>query len=137
MTYIPKFPYNDDQIIITSKRVTLNSNKDSIFLFANESIGFSSNNGIHFNTNEIIMNSKKIQLGLGAREPLIKGTQLVNLFTKLFADLGFIGEQLLSAVDSNGNPIPTVQTAGNSLIKSSKRINSLVKNIVSKQNYTL
>lgn len=138
MAYIPQFPYNGNQIIYTSDRIILNSRNDSIFLFSNKVIGLSSNEGIHLNTDkEVIINSSKIQLGIDAKEPLVKGNQLTNLLEKLLNDLGSIGDQLYSATDSNGNPIPSVQTSGNSLIKSTKRIKILLKNINSTQNFTI
>lgn len=138
MAYIPQFPHNGNQIIYTSDRIVLNSRNDSIFLFSNKVIGLSSNEGIHLNTDkEVIINSSKIQLGIDAKEPLVKGNQLTNLLEKLLNDLGSIGDQLYSATDSNGNPIPSVQTSGNSLIKSTKRIKILLKNINSTQNFTI
>lgn len=138
MAYIPQFPYNGNQIIYTSDRIVLNSRNDSIFLFSNKVIGLSSNEGIHLNTDkEVIINSSKIQLGIDAKEPLVKGNQLTNLLEKLLNDLGSIGDQLYLATDSNGNPIPSVQTSGNSLIKSTKRIKILLKNINSTQNFTI
>jgi len=56
---------------------------------------------------------------------------------KLLSDLENVGDQLFTATDSNGNAIPSVQTAGNSLIKSTKRIRTLLKTINSEQNYTI
>jgi hypothetical protein len=136
--YKPLFPYNKEQLIISSGRVSINSKDDSIFLFANKSISFSSNEGIHFNTNKnIILNGNKIQLGLNATEPLVKGKQLYNLLDRLLNDLENVGEQLNLSIDSNGNSLPQVQTAGNSLVKSVKRIKRLLKNINSTQNYTI
>lgn len=138
MSYIPEFPYNKDQIILNSDRISLNSKSDSIFLFSSKIISLSSNEGIHINTDkETIINSSKIQLGLNSTEPLVLGNQLHNLLERLLSDLNNVGEQLYTSVDSNGNPIPSVQTAGNSLIKSSKRIKTLLKKINSKQNFTL
>jgi exonuclease VII small subunit len=136
--YKPLFPYDKEQILINSDRVSINSKDDSIFLFSNKVIGLSSNEGLHFNTNEnIIFNSNKIQLGLDAKEPLVKGNQLYNLLERLINDLENVGEQLNESIDSNGNPIPQTQTAGNNLIKSCKRIRKLLKNINSTQNYTI
>ena len=138
MDYIPQFPYNGKQAIINSGRVVLNSKEDSIFLFSNKAISLSSNEGIHFNTEkEMILNSSKIQLGIDATEPLVKGNELLNVLEKLTNDLSNIGEQLSSAIDSNNNPIPSVQTAGNSLVKSIKRIKKLFKTLNSTQNFTI
>jgi hypothetical protein len=138
MSYIPKFPYNDDQAIINSNRVTLNSKTDSIFLFSSKMIILSSNEGIHFNTNkEFIVNSTKIQLGLNADEPIPKGNKLKNVLEKILDSLEIVGDQLNVAKDSNDNPIPAVQTAGNSLIRSTKRIKTLLKTINSTKNFTV
>lgn len=138
MSYTPEFPYNKPQLILNSDRVLINSKSDSIFLFSSKVISLSSNEGIHFNTNgNTIINSPKIQLGLDAVEPIPKGNQLKNILTRLLNDLENVGDQLLTANDSNNNPIPSVQTAGNNLIKSSKRIKILLKKMNSTQNFTL
>lgn len=138
MSYIPQFPYNGEQIIINSDRVLINSKKDSIFLFSKKLINFSSNEGIHFNTDkEVIINSSDIRLGLDAEEPLVRGNKLKNILSKFIQDFEGLGIQLSKALDSNGNPIPAVQTAGDSLIRSSKRIKTLLKDLNSNQNYTV
>jgi len=136
--YKPQFPYNGKQIIFNSDRVLINSKNDSILLFSSKVISLSSNEGIHFNTEkEFIVNSSKIQLGIDATEPLVRGNKFKNLMNKLLSDLENVGDQLFTATDSNGNAIPSVQTAGNSLIKSTKRIRTLLKTINSEQNYTI
>jgi len=138
MSYIPKFPYNEDQIILNSNRISLNSKTDSIFLFSSKIISLSSNEGIHFNTDkEFYINSSKIQLGLNADEPIPRGNKLKNILEKLLDTLEITGDQLNNALDSNNNPIPAVQTAGNSLLKSTKRIKSLLKTLNSEQNFTI
>ena len=138
MNYQPQFPYNNSQIILNSNRLVLNSKSDSIFLFSNKIISLSSNEGIHINTEkEFITNASKIQLGLNAVEPLVKGTKFINLMEKLLNDLESVGEQLYISTDSNGNAIPTTQTAENTLIKSVKRIKILLNTVNSTQNFTL
>jgi len=136
--YTPIFPYNKEQIIITSDRVVLNSKLDSIFMFADKVISLSSNEGIHINTSkEVYVNGSEIKLGLNAQEPIVKGNELKNLLDNLLNTLSNVGGLLSSATDSNGNPIPQVVTAGKSLQKSATRIKTLTKKINSKQNYTL
>lgn len=138
MNYKPIFPYNDEQIIINSNRVSLNSKTDSIFLFSSKAIGLSSNEGIHLNTDkELIINASKIQLGLNAVEPIPKGRQLYNFLNKMLNDLENIGDQLQTSVDSNDNPIINVQTAGFSMIKSIKRLKILLEKINSDKNFTI
>lgn len=135
--YKPLFPYDEDQILISSNRVSINSKTDSIFFFSSKIISLSSNEGIHINTdNKVVINSSNIYLGLNAVEPLVKGNQLTNFHVRLINDLKNVGEQLSDAVDSNNNPLPSVQTAGNILIKSSRRLNKLIKSINSEVNYT-
>lgn len=138
MSYTPLFPFKDEQFIFNSNRISLNAKTDSIFLFASKAISLSSNESIHLNTNEdILMNSKKIYLGLKAKEPLIKGNELYNLLSRFFKDIENIGDILSSAVDSNNNAIPNVQAGGNSLRKSSIRMQKLIENIRSEFNYTI
>jgi hypothetical protein len=138
MSYTPLFPYNKEQIIINSDRVSINSKQDSIFLFADKAISLSSNEGIHINTNkEVIINSQKTYLGLNATEPLVLGNKFTTLMEILLTNLENVGEQLFVATDSNGNPIPSVQSGGNSLIKSVKRVKKLLKSINSKRNFTI
>lgn len=138
MRYVPKFPYRGEQIIANSGRVLINSKDDSIFLFSNKLINFSSNEGIHFNTErEVIINSSEVRIGLEAKEPLVRGNKLKNILDKIFQDFDSLGNQLSKALDSNGNPIPAVQTAGSSLIRSSKRLKTLLKDLNSNQNYTV
>lgn len=135
--YKPEFPYKGNKLIVNSDRIIINSKKDSIFLFSNKVINFSSNEGIHFNTNkDIFMNGKNIKLGLNADEPLVKGNQLKNLLEKLLNDLHDIGETLSKSTDSNNVPITGVVTAGDSLKKSINRIKTLLNKINSNNIFT-
>jgi uncharacterized protein YcfL len=136
--YLPQFPYNGSQLILNSNRVLINSKSDSIFLFSSKSICLSSNEGIHFNTEkEVIINSSKIQLGIDAKEPIPRGNKLKSLLERQSNDIISAANQLLSATDSNGNSIPSVQAAGQILLKSAKRTKIQLKNLNSEQNFTL
>ena len=55
MAYKPTPPdlYQGNQVIINSDRLLFNAKDDSIFLFSKESIGFSANGSIHFDTSEV------------------------------------------------------------------------------------
>ena len=75
MSYNPEAPnlYNGKQVIINSDRILFNAKNDSIFLFSHESIGFSTNGSINFDTSEVkdgenankfVVNSPNIYLGL-------------------------------------------------------------------------
>tara|TARA_B100000287_G_scaffold165902_1_gene156450 strand:+ start:1867 stop:2337 length:471 start_codon:yes stop_codon:yes gene_type:complete len=71
MTYIPKSPkdYQGNQVIINSDRLVFNAKNDSILLYSNKAIGFSTNGSFHFDTSsekesKFIINSPNIYLGL-------------------------------------------------------------------------
>ena len=52
MTYIPESPetYKGSQVIINSDRLLFNAKKESILLFSDKVIGFSTNGSFHFDT---------------------------------------------------------------------------------------
>ena len=142
MAYKPDFPYLGDQIIINSGRVTLNSKDDSVFLFAKQAIGFSSAGTINFDADgDMVINAKKIYLGLetdtAKPQPAIKGDNLENLLIDILDDLNNLGQKLSRAKDGNGLGIPTVRTAGRSLIKSVTKLRTQIKGIKSDKTYTL
>jgi hypothetical protein len=136
--YKPEFPYLGEQIIINSGRVILNSKDDSVFLFSKKAIGFSSAGTINFDADDsIIVNTPNIYLGLGATEPLVKGTQLTIMLDDILDALRVLSAQLSGTQDSNGVGITNIITASDSLSKSVGRIKNRIKDITSKQNYTL
>ena len=87
MSYIPEAPNNyiGKQVIINSDRLIFNAKNDSILLFSDKAIGFSTNGDFHFDTfnngtNKFIVNAPKIYLGLRfdntyANEPALLGNQ--------------------------------------------------------------
>ena len=71
MSYIPEQPniYQGKQAIINSDRILFNAKDDSILLFSNKAIGFSTNGSFHFDTgnneeNKFVVNAPNIYLGL-------------------------------------------------------------------------
>jgi hypothetical protein len=136
--YKPEFPYLGEQIIINSGRVILNSKDDSVFLFGKKAIGFSSAGTINFDADDsIIVNAPKLYLGLGATEPLVKGTQLTIMLDDILDALRVLAVQLSGTQDSNGVYITNIITASDSLEKSVGRIKGRIQDITSNQNYTL
>ena len=92
--YIPKSPllYDGNQVIINSDRLLFNAKTDSILLFSNEVIGFSTNGSFHFDTSDnneskFIINSPNIYLGLDLKklptEPAVLGNELHDLLNKI------------------------------------------------------
>jgi hypothetical protein len=136
--YKPEFPYLGEQIIINSGRVILNSKDDSVFLFGKKAIGFSSAGTINFDADEaVIVNAPKTYLGIGATEPLVKGTQLTIMLDDILDALRVLSVQLSGTMDSNGVYLTNIIQASDSLNKSVSRIKNRVSDITSKQNYTL
>ena len=136
--YKPEFPYLGEQIIINSGRVILNSKDDSVFLFGKKAIGFSSAGTINFDADDsVIISAPKIYLGLGAEEPLVKGTQLTIMLDDILEALRVLSAQLDGTQDSNGVFLTNIITASDSLSKSISRIKGRLKDITSKQNYTV
>lgn len=52
MSYVPEQPhiYQGKQVIINSDRLLFNAKTDSILLFSDKAIGFSTNGSFHFDT---------------------------------------------------------------------------------------
>ena len=87
MSYTPNAPniYQGKQVIIDSDRLIFNAKDDSILLFSNKAIGFSTNGSFHFDTSDkkdskFIVNSPNIYLGLKEgdlpTEPVILGHKM-------------------------------------------------------------
>jgi len=71
MSYIPDTPniYQGKQVIIDSDRLIFNAKNDSILLFSDKAIGFSTNGSFNFDTSDkqdskFVVNSPNIYLGL-------------------------------------------------------------------------
>jgi hypothetical protein len=85
--------YSNNQIILSSDRITLNSKRDEIMLHANTNIELGANQIIHLNaSNSILLNSPKIYLGLNSdnktsTEPALLGTKTFELLSKLLETL--------------------------------------------------
>ena len=84
MSYTPEQPniYQGKQAIINSDRILFNAKNDSILLFSNKAIGFSTNGSFHFDTgnneeNKFVVNAPNIYLGLDNKkyptEPALLG----------------------------------------------------------------
>ena len=84
MSYIPDEPgiYEGKQVLINSDRLVFNAKIDSILLYSNEAIGFSTNGSFHFNgLDKFIVNTPEIYLGLNydgelPPSPAVKGYEL-------------------------------------------------------------
>ena len=109
MAYLPQSPdtYVGNQVLINSDRLIFNAKKDSILLFSDKAIGFSTNGSFHFDTSgdegesKFVVNSPNIYLGLEfdntlPEQPAVLGDELLSslveildLIVKIYQDLSF------------------------------------------------
>tara|TARA_Y100000004_G_scaffold186572_1_gene238285 strand:- start:413 stop:886 length:474 start_codon:yes stop_codon:yes gene_type:complete len=109
MAYTPQAPgtYQGNQVLINSDRLVFNAKEDSILLFSDKAIGFSTNGSFHFDTSsdenesKFVVNSPNIYLGLEfnntlPEQPAVLGdelivslTEILELITKIYQDLSF------------------------------------------------
>jgi len=117
--------YTNSQIILNSDRVTINSKKDEVLLFAKTNMELSTDNIINLNAGEYIhINSDKILLGTKANntvpdEPVLLGNQTVLLLEQIILSLNALGSYLSSAVvptSDGAMAIPAVNDAGAQLL---------------------
>ena len=83
--------YQGKQVIIDSDRLLFNAKNDSILLFSDKAIGFSTKGSIHFDTSntnnsKVVINSSNIYLGLKVdknlpTEPAVLGNELDDWLT--------------------------------------------------------
>ena len=102
MSYIPEAPNNyiGKQVIINSDRLIFNAKDDSILLFSDKAIGFSTNGNFHFDTlnngtNKFIINAPNIYLGLRyddtyANEPILLGNRTEAWLNDLIDVISYI-----------------------------------------------
>ena len=86
--------YQGKQVLINSDRLVFNAKNDSILLYSDRVIGFSTNGSFHFDTSSnkdksnFIVNSPNIYLGLEfdnslPTEPAVKGDSLEELIEEI------------------------------------------------------
>ena len=102
MSYIPEAPNNyiGKQVIVNSDRLIFNAKNDSILLFSDKAIGFSTNGNFHFDTlnngtNKFVINAPNIYLGLRyddtyANEPVLLGNRTEAWLNDLIDVISYI-----------------------------------------------
>ena len=142
MSYIPDTPniYQGKQVIIDSDRLIFNAKADSILLFSDKAIGFSTNGSFNFDTSDkkdskFVVNSPNIYLGLKEgdlpTEPVILGHRMQEwmigddltegLLDVLEDILDMIGSEISYIAPPSG---PTTPNAAN-IIPIERRIGKL------------
>lgn len=141
--YIPEAPdkYKGKQAIITSGRVLINAKDDSVLIFSKKAIALSSAGTLNFDSDkEVIVNAPQIQLGLNAEEPLLLGNKTVALLIPIFERLLFLADKISSYrawIGDSQYDVAELNLPGNELKKQLEEALRDIKNITSKQNYTL
>lgn len=143
--------HNGKQIILNSGRLVFNTNEDHILLSSAKSINLNSKESINIDTPETSIQSNKIYLGkYKAEEPLMLGTQTVNLLKNLVQSLTTfmnIASTATTNICVQGSPatLPTINIAAQTVLTD---LNNLSKSlgvdpklvdckITSKRNYTV
>jgi len=97
MKFIPEAPntYQGNQVLINSDRLIFNAKEDSILLYSEKAIGFSTKGNFHFDTDnsedtKFIVNAPNIYLGLEnlrtgelPTSPAVLGHELKDLLTQI------------------------------------------------------
>ena len=135
--------FGKSQLLFNSDRLVLNSRKDEVMIFAKTNIELNTNNVINLNAGERThLNSPRNFIGTKTDgtlpdEPLLLGTQTINLLTDLMLAIGEFGSEASSTVASPaGSPLVDLNTAGNKLTNSIDNLMGKLEKIVSQQNYT-
>jgi hypothetical protein len=127
----PQFPYKGNQLILSSDRILLHSEKDAIFLFGKEAIGLSSTKTINLDADErVLIACNKIELGYKAEdegEPIVMGNQLNQQLILLLQAVEIAGDELQKAnTNSMGSTMDAIRSAGYYLSQASARFKILL-----------
>ena len=108
MAYIPQAPgsYQGNQVLINSDRLIFNAKEDSILLFSDKAIGFSTNGSFHFDTSpdenesKFVINSPNIYLGLEfdntlPEQPAVLGDDLISSLTDILEAISKVYQDIV------------------------------------------
>ena len=95
MAYTPDFPYKGEHIVVNSGRVFINARDDSAFINASKAVSLGSGGTLNFDSaDKCIINSPRIDLGLGARHPVTRGDILKEILLDIVGDLRSAGAKM-------------------------------------------
>lgn len=130
--------YNNNQIILNSGRILLNSNLDHILLSSIKSVGFSSIESVNVDTNIFVVNSTKSYLGsIKATEPILLGNQTTDLLKQLISNLQeFMQVCSILAYGKEGTPITQLNLISAEVKLVLDNLITNIDSIKSKNNFT-
>jgi len=134
--------YISAQIILNSDRVTLNSKKDEVMIFAKTNVEINTNNIINLNAGERVhLNTSAVFLGTNNNQlpsqPVLLGYETIKVFEKLQESLTQLALTLSSVISApEGAPIVGLNTAGKELLEDMKQTCDLLEKIPSQKVFT-
>ena len=139
-SYQPTRPneYTQPQAIIDSGRLLFNAKEDSILMFSSKAIGLSSVSSVNIDTGKMIINADRIDLGLGAEEPLLRGNKTTDFLNDVLDVLQKTALALQAAISTPpGTPIAPLTQHGTKMIVDITDLKRKVEDLKSRQNFTL
>ena len=134
--------YFSSQIIMNSDRVTLNSKKDEVMIFAKTNVEINTKNIINLNAGERVhLNTNAVFLGTFNNElpteNLVLGNRLYNLLDNLLEGLSTFGNSLSTVVGSpEGAPAMDIINAAEGLLNDIERAENALETILSQTSFT-
>ena len=134
--------YFNSQVILNADRVTLNSRKDEVMIFAKTNVEINTNNIINLNANERVhLNTNAVFLGTVNNqlptEPIVLGNRLYDLLEGLLDGLQTFSITLTTIVASpEGAPMIDLNNAAQALSNKLENVEGKIENILSNRNFT-
>jgi hypothetical protein len=135
----PKFPFDGNQIVLTSERVVVHSKTDGVFLYGKGMVALSSTQTINLDANEkILLDCSKIELGHKAEtlgQPVLLGKALIENIRTLLYTLQEAGSLLSTVSESDAaSSFMNVSSAGNTIYSTVSRLIAILENVDNPQN---
>jgi len=134
--------YFNSQVIINADRVTLNSKKDEVMIFATTNVEINTKNIINLNAGERVhLNTNAVFLGTVNNElpteHLVLGNRLYELLADLLEGLSKFGNGLSTVVGSpEGTPTIDIVSSAQGLLNDIDRAETALETILSQTSFT-
>lgn len=140
--YTPEFPYSKDQAIVSSGRVVLHAQDDSIMLFGNKSIALSSLGTVNLDIAErLCISAPKIELGLNAEtvgDPVVLGNKYKEMMIDLLSKLQRLSNALTRFNESESEvAVSGIVNSSATLASTCARIQANINTLLSDVTYSL
>jgi hypothetical protein len=135
--------YFNSQVILNADRVTINSKKDEVMIFATTNVEINTKNVINLNADtRVHLNSNSIFLGpynnTNIPQPVLLGNETINLLIHLQQTLTRLSGYLTSAISAPvGAPIVGLNAAGKDLVNDMKKMIDLIDKVPSQKVFTV